>query len=115
MSDKAVWNSLKSRFEQFTVTLLISNASFYSLALVLEFPDMHGSPWKVLEFPDLYEPYILYTAHLIFLTWKLGNWEKCISWSPRQTCTTSAKEDKIKKSPLDYKWYKETYEYKGQV
>jgi hypothetical protein len=45
----------------------------------------------------------------------VGNLEKCISRSPRQTCTTSEKEDKIEKSPLDYKWYKETYEYKGQV
>jgi hypothetical protein len=45
------------------------------------------------------------------ISWHVGNLEKFI----RQTCTTSAKEDKIEKSPLDYKWYKEIYEYKGQV
>ena len=33
----------------------------------------------------------------------VGNLEKSISRCPRQTCTTSAQKDKIKKGTLDYK------------
>ena len=39
--------------------------------------------------------------------------KRIISRCPRQTCTSSAQKDYIKKRPLDYKCHKETYEYNG--
>jgi hypothetical protein len=60
ISDKAVWNSLNLRFEQFNVTLYwFLTPSFQ--CLVLEFADTW--PWKVLEFDSFWYVRTLYNLY----------------------------------------------------